>query len=284
VFEPVMARNRDVSTIVKSLLQTTAIEVIPLRGAESQIGLIPVDTTVTITCSPKFGLERTLAHVEAACASGRRVVPHLAARMIGSRAELRELVKRIGDLGVDDLYVVGGDAEEPLGPYYEADELLRDLHDMENNFSRLGVGCYPEGHPNISADALADALVRKQERATYMVSQLCFDPAVLLAWIRQMRSLGVELPLRIGLAGPLQSRKLVELALKIGVGSSIKFLTKQNGIVGNLLLGRAYDPSDLVAAVVGAPDFEQLKIEGFHVFSFNQVGATVGWLTEGLDL
>ncbi|MDV3129945.1 methylenetetrahydrofolate reductase [Mycobacterium sp. 21AC1] len=240
--------------------------------------MVPATTPITITCSPKFGLDRTLEHVAAARHSGHRVVPHLAARMISDEKELREFVRRLADLGVDDLYVIGGDGETPRGPFGEAYDVLRALQDIEHPFVRLGVGCYPEGHPHISKDALIDALVRKQEYAHYMVSQLCFDSAALLDWTRETREFGVDLPLRIGLAAPLQARKLVELSLKIGVGSSVKFLTKQHGIVGNLLLGRAYEPAHLVGDIVSAPDLESLNIEGLHMFSFNQVDLTVDWL------
>lgn len=266
---------------VNSLKQQAAIEVIPLRDSKDKLPSIPATTPVTITCSPKFGLQRTLEHVEAARRLGYRVVPHLAARMVGSKMELVEFVRRLRDLGVDDLYVIGGDGDDPVGPYYEAYDVLRALHDIGHNFTRLGIGCYPEGHPHISTDALIDALVRKQAYATYMVSQLCFDSSILLNWIRQTRQSGITLPLRIGLAAPLQTRKLIELALKIGVGSSVRFLTKQHGMLGNLLLGRAYDPEELVSDLVAAPDIDDLNIEGLHVFSFNQVNLTVDWLARG---
>jgi methylenetetrahydrofolate reductase (NADPH) len=265
---------------LRTLIRSAAIELIPLRGAEEKIKSVPVATTITITCSPKFGLTRTLDHVAAARAAGYRVVPHLAARMVGSKEELRQFVQRLGDLGVDDLYVIGGDGAEPLGPFSEAYDVLRAVKDMEHSFSRLGVGCYPEGHPNIGRDALIDALVRKQEYADYMVSQLCFDSNALLGWIRETRQFGIELPLRIGLAAPLQARKLVELALKIGVGDSVKFLTKQHGMIGSLLLGRAYEPADLLMDVLAAPDFDRLDVEGLHLFSFNQVDLTVDWMAK----
>ena len=278
-----MTENRflqpeDAAVDLKALVDAAAVEVIPLRGADDKIMSIPSDTTVTITCSPKFGLGRTLDYVAAARKAGYTVVPHLAARMVSSHQELREFIGRLADLGIDDLYVIGGDGEESLGPFYEAFDVLRAIQDMDHSFVRLGVGCYPEGHPHISTDALIDALARKQEYASYMVSQLCFDSAALLSWIRQTRGSGIELPLRIGLAAPLQARKLVELALKIGVGSSVKFLTKQHGIVGNLLLGRAYEPAELLADVLAAPDVDELVIEGLHLFSFNQVDLTVEWL------
>jgi methylenetetrahydrofolate reductase (NADPH) len=278
VSESSFQQPRDAAVNLQSLVRTAAVEVIPLRGAEEKVGSVPADTTVTITCSPKFGMTRTLQHVAAARNAGYRVVPHLAARMISSHQELRDVVDRFGDLGVDDLYVIGGDGDAPLGPFYEAYDVLRAIQDLDHSFVRIGVGCYPEGHPNISTEALIDALVRKQQYANYMVSQLCFDSTALVSWIRQTRELGVELPLRIGLAAPLQARKLVELALKIGVGSSVKFLTKQHGMVGNLLLGRAYEPGGLIADVLAAPDVDALRIEGLHLFSFNQVDLTVDWL------
>ncbi|MHA3021782.1 methylenetetrahydrofolate reductase [Mycobacterium sp. BMJ-28] len=263
---------------IKPLIRSANIEVIPLKGAEEKLTALPVSTTVTITCSPKFGLDRTLAHVEAARRRGSHVVPHLAARMVASEAELRRFVTRLAEMGIDDLYVIGGDGAEPVGPYAEASDILEALQGLDHTFARLGVGCYPEGHPHIDDDALVDALVRKQEYADYMVSQLCFDSTALLNWLRTARAAGITLPIRIGLAAPMQARKLVELSLKIGVGSSVKFLTKQHGIVGNLLLGRSYAPEELLLDLVAEPDFDELNIEGVHLFSFNQIEATTAWL------
>ena len=141
----------------------------------------------------------------------------------------------------------------------------------------VGVGCYPEGHPNIPDAALLDALQRKAPYADYMVSQLCFDAATLTGWLRTVREAGISLPVRVGVAAPLQTRKLIELSLKIGVGSSVKFLTKQHGFVGNLLLGRSYTPESLISQIVEETGFDELGIEGLHLFSFNQIDATVEW-------
>jgi methylenetetrahydrofolate reductase (NADPH) len=82
---------------------------------------------------------------------------------------------------------------------------------------------------------------------------------------------------RVGVAAPLQTRKLIELSLKIGVGSSVKFLTKQHGFVGNLLLGRSYTPEPLIAQIANETGFDELGIEGLHLFSFNQIDASVEW-------
>ena len=266
-----------VDSTIERLVAGANIEVIPLRGADDKAAVIPSDTTITITCSPKFGLDRTLEHVARACESGHRVVPHLAARMVRDENELQRFVQTLQVLGVRDLYVIGGDGEAPVGDYHEAFDILKALQSLDHSLMRIGVGCYPEGHPHIPDDVLIDALRRKQQYADYMVSQLCFDAAAFTSWLKTTRQAGVSLPIRIGIAAPLQIRKLIELSLKIGVGSSVKFLTKQHGFVGNLLLGRSYAPEELIGQIVADPAFNDFDIEGLHMFSFNQIDATVEW-------
>jgi methylenetetrahydrofolate reductase (NADPH) len=267
----------DAGAAVAALIRAANIELIPLRGAQEKLNVVPAGTKITITCSPKFGLGRTLEYAELAVKAGREVVPHLAARQVAGKAELRDVVRRIDDLGITDLYVIGGDADEPAGRYRAAAEILEDLAGLDHGLKRIGVGCYPEGHPKISDDALLGALRRKQAYATYMVSQLCFDAKALVRWLRATRAAGIELPLRVGLAAPLKTTRLMELSLKIGVGSSIRYLTKQHGFVGNLLAGGAYHPEQLLYAIGDVLAAGDLNIEGVHLFSFNQVDITAAW-------
>ena len=72
-----------------------------------------------------------------------------------------------------------------------------------------------------------------------MVSQLCFNPDVLVSWLRRVRGEGIMLPLHIGLAAPMQVSKLLKLGPQIGVGSSVRYLAKQHGFIGNVLKGGA---------------------------------------------
>ncbi|MYS77739.1 5,10-methylenetetrahydrofolate reductase [Streptomyces sp. SID5926] len=273
-----MAHSADPELSVDELVRNSSIEIVPLKGAQEKVDAVPAGTTVSVTCSPRFGLARTLDHVAAARRSGHRVVPHLAARMVEDRAALRDFVRGVADLGVEELFVIGGDGEKPVGRFSEAAEILEELVEFDHGLSRIGVGCYPEGHPKIADDVLFEALLRKQQHADYMVSQLCFDASALAGWLRSARERGVTLPLRMGVAAPLQIRKLIELSVKIGVGQSLRFLSKQHGMVGNLLLGRAYEPLDLLLAVREEISFTDLSVEGLHLFSFNQVDTTLDWL------
>jgi methylenetetrahydrofolate reductase (NADPH) len=262
---------------IRSLVRNAKIEIIPIKGYEAKVADVPAGTTVTITCSPKFGLERTLAATEFAAAAGYTVVPHLAARQVVDETELKEFVRRLGAAGVAHLYVIAGDAAEPAGIFTSSAELLDSLGGIDHGLTSIGVACYPEGHPGIPEDVLAQALRAKQPVADYMVSQLCFDVRTLVQWLRVTREAGITLPLHIGLAAPMQTRKLGELSLKIGVGSSLRYLSKQHGLIGNVLRGKTYRPEQLLVDMGEDLTSPQMNIERLHMFSFNQVAATAEW-------
>jgi methylenetetrahydrofolate reductase (NADPH) len=54
--------QRKVCAKVERLVRDAHLEVIPLKGVEEALGVLPVGSTVSITCSPKFGVGRTLEH------------------------------------------------------------------------------------------------------------------------------------------------------------------------------------------------------------------------------
>ncbi|MGH9100978.1 MAG: methylenetetrahydrofolate reductase, partial [Acidimicrobiales bacterium] len=243
-----MAPSDDVEARIATLARTGDVEIIPLKSVQEQLAAIPKETAVAVTCSAKFGIQRTLDYVEMVAKAGHRVRPHLAARQVPDEAHLAEIVEKLHGLGVRDLYVIGGDAEEPEGKYASAAELLSDLATMDHGFT-ISIGCYPEGHPKISDDALFEALQQKQPYASFMINQLCFDPKVLVAWLSSMRAAGITLPLRMGLAPPISPARLVELSLRIGVGTSVRYLSKQHGIIGSLLRGKFYKPEKLLGRI-----------------------------------
>lgn len=261
---------------IRALVSEADIELIPLKNVDEKLRAVPTGTTVTVTCSAKLGLARTLDCAVRAAAAGFHVVPHLAARQLTDRAELRGFLARMADAGITELYLIAGDAPQ-AGPFGSSLQVLQALEGLEHRLHRIGVACYPEGHPKISDAALAEALAAKQPYAAYMVSQLCFNPDVLVAWLRRVRAAGVTLPLHLGLAAPLQIRKLLELSPQLGVGSSVRYLAKQHGLIGSVLKGSAYHPESLLLGMGDAIAAQELAIEQLHLFSFNQAEATVAW-------
>ena len=78
---------------------------------------VPRDVTLTVTASPVKGLDHTLELAGKLAAHGYPVVPHLSARLVVDRAHLAELVARMSELGVRDVFVVAGDADQPAGSF-----------------------------------------------------------------------------------------------------------------------------------------------------------------------
>jgi len=251
-------------------------EIMPFPKGEEQVAQLPGPVRLTVTTSPKHGVDRTLDVAERLRALGHGVTPHIAARMLRDRTHLDSVLERASAAGIDDLFVIGGDERDPHGPYLQAADLLEILADHPLRPARIGVGAYPEGHPLIDERALAEALRRKNDLADYMATQLCFDPDVLLRWLRDVREQGVTLPLYAGVPGPIERRKLLDVSMKVGVGASLRFLRKQNGILS--LLRRPGHEADALrealTPLVGDPD---LGLAGLHLFTFNELVATWEW-------
>src|SRR5258708_19993118 len=79
---------------------------------------------------------------------------------------------------------------------------------MGSPFSHVGVTGYPQSHPKIDDDVTIQAMWDKRHHATYLVSNLCFNPAVLRKWIARVRARGVTPPLFVAIAGPVDRTRL----------------------------------------------------------------------------
>jgi len=258
------------------LLESARFEVIPMSGVSEEVeGSLPTGSVVTVTCSPTKGPDATVDLAERFAADRYEVVPHISARTVRSRDHLQELIGRTKAAGLKELFVIGGDAAELAGPYRDAGQLLTDLGDA--GLERIGVGGYPEGHPLIGDEVLLEALAQKEKLADYVATQICFSPEAVIDWIEAIRSRGIELPVYLGMAGSVKRRKLLEISLRVGVGDSMRYLTKHGNLVTRLMRRSGYTPDAFVSHVepfIGNADY---GIAGFHVFTFNQVGTTERW-------
>jgi methylenetetrahydrofolate reductase (NADPH) len=261
------------------LLGGARFEVIPTTDVIEKVRRgLPVDTTVTVTCSPRLGINRSLDVAERLSFAGFAVVPHLAARLVSSRGHLEQILKRLASADIHEVFVVGGDVTTPVGTLRDAGDLLDALASLSHSIDRIGVGGYPEGHPLVREAALLDALRRKQPHAHYVVTQLCFDSGVLTRWIAAAREAGITLPVVVGLPGCVERRKLAEVSLQVGVGASLRYLARHRRQLATFARSRTYDPTALAGAIAAHLDEPDLRLQGVHLFTFNQVEATQSWL------
>ncbi|APE29853.1 hypothetical protein BOX17_02045 [Halomonas aestuarii] len=258
-------------------LASPRYELLPLADMREAAGLLPAGALVTVTCSPRHGIERTLEEAEWLSRSGFRAVPHLAARLVRDRAHLEEIVSRMAAAGIDDCLVVGGDAPRATGDFADGLALLEGLAGHPARPSRLGVPAYPEGHPGFDAAALQRNLEAKARLADYAVTQLCFEALPLRDWLRLQRDRGLALPIYAGIPGVIAHARLLSVAMRIGLGASTRALGRQRGLLGRLLRPAVYRPEALMRGLWPALD-EPDGFAGLHVYSFNQVGATRAWL------
>jgi len=232
---------------------------------------------LTVTVTEAKGLTPTLELAERLTGHGFRVTPHLAARLIRDEAQLTDVTARLRAAGVDSVFVVGGDAAEPAGTFPDALSLLEALETAGRPFRHVGIGGYPEGHRHISAELIERALERKAPHATSVITQLCFSAATTTAWARQVEQRGVDLPIRVGLPGAVTRQKLIRISATLGLGRSARFLTKQHSLFWRFFLPHGYQPDRLVERLAPALGQPGHHLQGFHLFTFNEVARTEAW-------
>jgi methylenetetrahydrofolate reductase (NADPH) len=273
----------DARTALARALLAPTFELVPLKGALDRAAALPPGATVAITASPAKGMDVTLDLAERLRELGFRPVPHLSARMVRDRAHLADLLARFEAIDVRRIFVVGGDAKEP-GDYPDGLSLLRAMAERGHPFSEIGIPCYPEGHAFIADGVLLEALRAKAPFATYMTTQMCFDPNAIRRWVAARRSEGLDLPIHLGVPGVAEPGRLLAIASRIGVADTHRFLVKNTRFVARLLRsGGFYRPDGLLQALAPVIADERAGIVDLHMYTFNAVAEFETWRQRYLE-
>jgi methylenetetrahydrofolate reductase (NADPH) len=265
------------------VLAHPTFELVPLKNAIDQAAFLPPRATVTVTSSPAKGIEATVALCEQLQAGGFRAVPHLSARQVRDRAHLTELIAWLEGAGVDRAFVVGGDAKDP-GEFPDGLSLLRAMAEIGHPLREIGIPCYPQGHAFIADRLLLDALRDKARYASYMTTQLCFDPGAIATWLAARRAEGIDLPVHVGIPGVAEPHKLLAISARIGVADTHRFLTKNIRFVARLMRsGGFYRPDGLLEGLAPHIADPAARIVDLHLYTFNAVEATEKWRRSMLE-
>jgi methylenetetrahydrofolate reductase (NADPH) len=276
-------REQEAGFTLAGALRRPRYEVIPLGGVEEAIAEhVPKSIKLTVTASPKKGIEETLRLAERLSGRGYEVAPHISARLVRDEVHLEEVLERLREAGIRDAFVIAGDANEPAGKFEGAAALLETMAEVGHALEEVGISGYPETHPLISDEATIQAMYDKVPHATYIVSQICFDSAVTARWIRRVRNRGVKLPIYIGIPGVVNTTKLMRVSGSIGLGESARFLKKYGNRFFRMLLPGRYRPDRLVKELTPSLLDSQCKVNGFHIYTFNELGKTEAWRREKL--
>ena len=260
-----------------AILAEPTFELVPLKNAIHQAAYLPAGVDVSVTASPAKGIEATIALAEQLQAAGFRAVPHVSARMIRDRAHLRDIVAWLEGASVDRAFIVGGDAKEP-GVFPDGLSLLREMAEIGHPLSEIGIPCYPQGHAFIADGPLLEALRAKARFASYMTTQMCFDPKAIASWLADRRAEGLTLPVHIGVPGVAEAHRLLAITARIGVADTHRFLTKNTRFVARLLRsGGFYRPNGLLEGLAPVIADPEARVIDLHVYTFNAVQATEKW-------
>ena len=252
-------------------------EVLPTEDAFDLVtAQASADVTVTITSSPRRGIDATIALAERLHSAGYAVVPHLAARLVRDGAHLREILVRLEPLG-GSVFVVAGDSREAAGAFADSVSLLTAIAAEPNAPKEIGVSGYPQSHSFIDDDLTIQAMWDKRRIASYIVSNLCFDVRVLKRWVARVRRRHVELPIYVGMAGVTDPAKLLRVSTRIGITDAARFVRGHSNSVMRMLRPGGYSPDRFAFSLLpelGRPD---MNIAGLHVFTFNELEPTETW-------
>jgi len=266
-----------------ALLSSPRYEVLPTDDVEDRVlAVVPQDVTITITASPRRGIDATIDLAERLGRHGYQVVPHISARLIRDDVHLREVLARVAAIGRREIFVIAGDAKEPAGQFPDSISLLEALMAEPHGMREIGVTGYPERHSFIDDDLTIQAMWDKRRIATYIVSNLCFDPRVVKKWIARVRRRGVQLPIHIGLAGVADPAKLLRISTRIGVVDSARFLRGHSNWFLRMVQPGGYDPGRFTTGLLPDLALPDRKVAGLHVFTFNEIEPTERWRQETL--
>jgi methylenetetrahydrofolate reductase (NADPH) len=266
-----------------AFLRSPRYEVLPTEDVEDRVlAVVPRDVTITITASPRRGIEATIDLAERLGRHGYQVVPHISARLIRDDAHLREVLARVAAIGRREIFVIAGDAKEPAGQFPDSISLLAALMAEPHGMREIGVTGYPERHSFIHDDLTIQAMWDKRRIATYIVSNLCFDPRVVKKWIARVRRRDVQLPIHIGLAGVADPAKLLRISTRIGLVDSARFLRGHSNWFLRMVQPGGYDPGRFTTGLLPDMALPDRKVAGLHVFTFNEIEPTERWRQETL--
>jgi methylenetetrahydrofolate reductase (NADPH) len=273
---------------VANMLRGYSIEVNPSQPAvlDAAVERLDRSTEVFLTWVPGANPMDAVAPAARFRRAGLIPVPHVGARHLESAAQLQQFAARLaGEAGVDRILMIGGDRAQPAGPYDSSLAVMQTGAFQKAGITRMTVAGFPEGNPNISEATLDEALAAKLKFAREaglqlsIVTQFCFKADPIVQWLRHIRNRGIEIPVRVGLAGPAGLITLARYAVRCGIGNSLHVLTEHPSFA-KLLTEKGPEPimREIATSLHSENEAKPLSIAGLHFYVFGGFNKTVEWI------
>ena len=250
----------------------------PLRGA------FDPGTEVFINQPPSGDYRAAVATAVALRRAGFQPVAHVSVRNMASVADVDDYLARlVGEAAADRVLLVSGDQRLALGPFASVVDLLAGGRVEAAGIRAVGFAGHPESPSPAAAAARDRDLIAKRDGAAkaglaaFVVTQFCFEAQPILAFLDRMGRLGIDLPVRVGVAAPASVPTLIKFAVRCGVGASLRTLQAQPKTVGRLIGDSG--PEDLLRDLaVGLAKSPSDRVLGIHLYAFGGVAKTADWV------
>jgi methylenetetrahydrofolate reductase (NADH) len=273
---------------IAEMLRGYSIEVNPsqTKVLDAVVERLPRGTEVFLAWIPGADPMHAVAPAAKLRRAGLIPVPHVGARHLESAEQLQRFAARLAvEAGVDRVLIIAGDRAKPVGPYDSSLAVMQTGIFQRAGITRMAVAGFPEGHPNIPEPVLDAVLSAKLKFARdgglqlSLVTQFCFKADPILDWLQRIRNRGVDVPVRIGLAGPAGLITLARYAVRCGIGNSARVLTEHPSFA-KLLTEKGPEQiiRELAASWQNENEANPFGIAGLHFYVFGGFSKTIDWI------
>ena len=277
---------------IKNFLADYSIEVTPrvVLNIDNFADILPKGTLVYIAYIEGTPMEDMVNTAKQLNENGFIAMPHFPARIIKDRNNLSDWISKYkNEAGVENALLIAGGIDKPYGDFDSSMQLIETGLFDKAGFKNLHFAGHPEGNldidPDGSRDNVNEALSWKKEfslrtdASIALTTQFCFDSKIVINWMDEIKTMGIDIPVHIGIAGPAKLQTLIKYSLECGVGTSIKIIQKRAKDLTKLLL--PYKPTTILHELSEhKAKNPQFNIEKVHFFPFGGVKQVSSFVDE----
>jgi methylenetetrahydrofolate reductase (NADPH) len=266
------------------LLGMASIEITSRDDFGAAAELLAPGSDIYVGFLPRDNYRRNAAIAKELRDAGFNPVAHIPVRQFASIADIDDYLARLGgEARVERVLGIGGDLFTPRGPLGSTIQLVESGLLQKHGIGAIEFAGYPEGHPYLGEQAAFDALSAKVAAARVgglrvgAVTQFCFSVAPIVTWLGALSAHGLDIDVRIGVAGPANPISLVKFALRCGIGDSLSVMQKNAARVTRLAVDAG--PDEVVFDLARAlPALPASRVACFHFFPFGGLAKTARWI------
>ena len=189
-----------------------------------------------------------------------------------TREKVREVIASLRLSGIENILALRGDRprEEGFVPpddFHHASELIAEIRG-QGDFC-IGGACYPEGHPESGSRSkdLDNLKLKVDSGASFLITQMFFDNAMLYSFISRARKRGIAAPI---LAGIMPATSAQQLRRMIDLSNAYlppKFLTLVDRFEKD---PAAMEQAGIAYATDQIIDLIANGVDGIHIYAMNK--------------